>query len=53
MRSPKALFARPFGVGVLRVPVAGQAGERDHVGLGDRAPAGGEPGADLQGFERF
>ena len=42
---------RPDGVGVLRVPVAGERREADHVGLGDGAPAGGEGLSGLEFLE--
>ena len=40
MRWPNALLRGPLGVGVLRVPVAGERGEGDDVGLGDGARRG-------------
>ena len=43
---------RPLRVRVLRMPVAGQLREADHVGLGHRPPAGGELLADLERLER-
>ena len=50
MRSPNALSAA-HGVGVLGVPVAGQGGEGDDVGLGERPPARAERVAVAQRVE--
>ena len=44
-------FRRPLGIGMLRVPVAGQAGEGNDVGLGHGTPARAELLADRQLLE--
>ena len=48
MRPLNSLCGRPLGVGVERVEVAGQGGEGDQVGLGDRAARVAEAAAVLE-----